>query len=102
MEAGVTIRVVRDAGTFARAVLSDADGEVDIDLVFDAVADVDGPEALAKDGSIDPGVLAWLLAEFPVEPLPQMLEPLPHGELTVFRDALAERLRRLVVPQSPD
>ena len=149
VEAGVTIRVVRDAGTFARAVLSGADGEVDVDLVFDAVADVDGPDsvegvqvesladlrankltcvlsrseprdlvdllfldragyppeadlalALAKDGSIDPGVLAWLLAEFPVEPLPQMLEPLPHGELTVFRDALAERLRRLVVPQS--
>ena len=117
VEAGVTIRVVRDAGTFARAVLSGADGEVDIDLVFDAVADVDGPDsvegvqvesladlrankltcvlsrseprdlvdllfldragyppeadlalALAKDGSIDPGVLAWLLAPSPVEP----------------------------------
>ena len=53
-----------------------------------------------KDGSIDPGVLAWLLAEFPVEPLPQMLEPLPHGELKVFRDVLAERLRRLAVPDS--
>ena len=97
--------------------MTGADGEVDIDLVFDAVADVDGPDsvedvqvesladlranqltcvlsrseprdlvdllfldragyppeadlalALAKDGSIDPGVLAWLLAPSPVEP----------------------------------
>jgi len=151
LEAGVTIRVVRDAGTFVRAVLTGADGEVDIDLVFDAVADVSGPDsvegvqvesladlrankltcvlsrseprdlvdllfldragyppeadlalALAKDGSIDPGVLGWLLSQFPVEPLPQMLEPLPPGELKVFRDALAERLRRLAVPDSPD
>jgi hypothetical protein len=150
-EAGVTIRVVRDAGTFVRAVLTGADGEVDVDLVFDAVADVGGPDsvegvqvesladlrankltcvlsrseprdlvdllfldragyppeadltlALAKDGSIDPGVLAWLLSQFPVEPLPQMLEPLPPGELKAFRDALAERLRRLAVPDSQD
>jgi len=57
---------------------------------------------VVKDGRIDPGVLAWLLAQFPVEPLPRMLEPLPPGELTVFRDALAERLRRLVVPDAPD
>lgn len=56
--------------------------------------------ALAKDASIDPGVLAWLLAQFPVEPLPHMLELLPPGELEVFRDALAERLRRLAVPDS--
>jgi hypothetical protein len=147
LEAGVTIRVVRDAGTFVRGVLTGTDGEVDIDLVFDAVADVGGPDsvegvqveslddlrankltcilsrseprdlvdllfldragyppeadlklALAKDGSIDPGVLAWLLGQFPVEPLPQMLEPLPPGELEIFRDALAERLRRLAVP----
>ncbi|MDP2322093.1 MAG: hypothetical protein Q8O42_22480 [Acidobacteriota bacterium] len=56
--------------------------------------------ALAKHGSIDPGVLAWLLGQFPVGPLPQMLELLPRGELEVFRDALAERLRRLAVPDS--
>jgi hypothetical protein len=148
-EAGVTIRVVRDAGTFVRGVLTGVDGEMDIDLVFDAVADVGGPDsvegvqvesladlrankltcvlsrseprdlvdllfldragyppekdltlALAKDGSIDPGVLAWLLGQCPVEPLPHMLEPLRPGELELFRDVLAERLRRLAVPNS--
>jgi Nucleotidyl transferase AbiEii toxin, Type IV TA system len=151
LDAGVTIRVVRDAGTLVRAVLTGDDGEVDIDLVFDAVADVGGPEsvegvqvesladlrankltcvlsrseprdlvdllfldragyppeadltlALAKDGSIDPGVLAWLLGQFPVEPLPQMLEPLSSEELKAFRDVLAERMRRLAVPDSQD
>jgi len=148
-EAGVTIRVVRDAGTFVRAVLTTADQDVDIDLVFDAVADVGLPDsvegvqvesladlrvnkltcvlsrseprdlvdllfldragyppeadlalALKKDGSIDPGVLAWLLKQFPVEPLPTMLTPLPAGELESFRNTLAERLRRLAVPDS--
>lgn len=147
-EAGVTIRVVRDAGTFVRAVLTADDEAVDIDLVFDGVADVDSPDAvegvhveslpdlrakltcvlsrseprdlvdllfldragyppeadlalaLKKDGSIDPGVLAWLLGQFPVEPLPQMLIPLPAGDLESFRDRLAERLRRLAVPGS--
>jgi hypothetical protein len=148
-DAGATIRVVRDAGTFVRGVLTGADGEVDIDLVFDAVADVGGPDsvegvqvesladlrankltcilsrseprdlvdllfldragyppeadltlALTKDTGIDPGVLAWLLSQFPVEPLPQMLEPMPPGGLAVFRDALAERLRRLAIPDS--
>lgn len=148
-EAGVTIRVVRDAGTFVRGVLTGADGEVDIDLVFEAVADVGGPDvvegvqvesladlrankltcvlsrseprdlvdllfldragyppeadltlALAKDAGIDPGVMAWLLSQFPVEPLPQMLVSLSTGELTSFREALAERLRRLAIPDS--
>ncbi len=147
LDAGVTIRVVRDAGTFVRGVLTGADGEVDIDLVFDAVADVDGPEvvegvhvesladlrankltcilsrseprdlvdllfldragyppeadlalALAKDAGIDPGVMAWLLSQFPLEPLPQMLVSLSTNELAAFREALAGRLRRLAVP----
>jgi len=149
--AGVHLRhrVVRDAGTFVRAVLTTAEQDVDIDLVFDAVADVGLPDsvegvqvesladlrvnkltcvlsrseprdlvdllfldragyppeadlalALKKDGSIDPGVLAWLLKQFPVEPLPTMLTPLPAGELESFRNTLAERLRRLAVPDS--
>lgn len=146
-EAGASLRVVRDAGVFVRGVLSGADGDVDIDLVFDTVADVGTPDvvedvqvesladlrankltcvlsrseprdlvdllfldragyppeadltlALAKDGSIDAGVLAWLLGQFPLEPLPQMLESLAPGELAAFRDTLAQRLRRLAVP----
>jgi hypothetical protein len=54
--------------------------------------------ALRKDTSIDPGVVAWLLSEFPVEPMPIMLEPLTAADLLAYRNALAERLRRLSVP----
>ncbi|MDP2322094.1 MAG: hypothetical protein Q8O42_22485 [Acidobacteriota bacterium] len=45
-EAGVTIRVVRDTGTFVRGVLTGIDGEVDIDLVFESVADIHGPDSV--------------------------------------------------------
>ena len=54
--------------------------------------------ALRKDAGIDPGVLAWLLARFPVEPLPKMLQPLTVEKLQEFRDALAERLKRSATP----
>ncbi|HSF14740.1 MAG TPA: nucleotidyl transferase AbiEii/AbiGii toxin family protein [Vicinamibacteria bacterium] len=50
--------------------------------------------ALRKDARIDPGILAWLLARFPVEPLPKMLEPLTVNELREFRDDLAKRLKK--------
>ena len=49
--------------------------------------------ALRKDAGIDPGVLAWLLSQFPVAPLPKMLLPLESEELRLFRDDLAERLK---------
>jgi hypothetical protein len=49
--------------------------------------------ASRKDSGIDPGVLAWLLAQFPTRPLPAMLEPLTSDQLETFRDALAEKLR---------
>ncbi len=49
--------------------------------------------ALRKDAGIDPGVLAWLLSQFPVRPLPKMLEPLKSKELEMFRDELAQRFR---------
>ena len=55
--------------------------------------------ALRKDAGIDPGVLAWLLREFPIEPLPAMLEPLDPSALATFRDDLRERLRRIAVPE---
>ena len=54
--------------------------------------------ALRKDTGIDPGVIAWLLGQFPVEPLPVMLMPLEIAELRAFRDDLRERFRRLSVP----
>jgi hypothetical protein len=47
---------------------------------------------------MDPGVLAWLLGQFPVRPLPMMLEPLTEADLLAFRDVLRERFRRLAVP----
>jgi hypothetical protein len=50
--------------------------------------------ALSKDSGIDPGVLAWLVAQFPTRPLPEMLKPLTTDQLERFRDLLAESLRR--------
>ena len=54
--------------------------------------------ALRKDAGIDPGVLAWLLARFPVEPMPKMLVPLTVEKLDEFREALAERLKEIATP----
>ena len=45
----------------------------------------DLPLAVRKDAGIDAGVMAWLLGQFPVEPLPQMLAPLSVEELRQFR-----------------
>lgn len=53
--------------------------------------------ALRKDAGIDPGVLAWLMRDFPVSPLPIMLAPLSSDELRAYRDELAERFRRLAL-----
>jgi hypothetical protein len=53
--------------------------------------------ALRKDAGIDPGVLAWLLRSFPLEPLPIMLAPLDASELRAYRDALSARFRALAV-----
>ena len=55
--------------------------------------------ALRKDAGLDPGVLAWLLGQFPVDPLPRMLAPLERSELLAFRDSLADRLRRVASPR---
>jgi hypothetical protein len=49
--------------------------------------------ALQKDAGVDPGVLAWLLGQFPLRPLPQMLLDLAEPELEAFRADLASRLR---------
>lgn len=148
-EAGVGIALVRDGGTFVRAVIDLGDEEpVDLDLIYEPAADlepppaavegvvvesladlraskltcllsrseprdlvdllfleraghrpeVDLPGALAKDAGIDPGILAWLLREFPTSPMPMMLVPLTPEELRAYRDDLASRFRRLGVP----
>ncbi|HXU82547.1 MAG TPA: nucleotidyl transferase AbiEii/AbiGii toxin family protein [Polyangia bacterium] len=54
--------------------------------------------AIRKDAGMDPGILAWLLREFPVTPLPVMLVPLTSDELTQFRDELAQRMKAIAVP----
>ncbi len=58
----------------------------------------DLPLALRKDAGIDPAVLAWLLGQFPLSPLPVMLAPTTIEDLARFRDDLRERFRLLAVP----
>jgi hypothetical protein len=142
------IRLVQDAGTFVRATVSLPGHSLELDLVHEALADIEPPPppvegivvesltdlraakltcllsraeprdlvdllfldrtgyppeadlplALQKDAGIDPGILAWLLRDFPTSPLPQMLVPLSPGEVVRFRDELAERFRRAALP----
>lgn len=58
-------------------------------------ADADLPLAAQKDTGVDPGVMGWLLGQFPLSPLPQMLTPLSEEELKAYRDELRERFRKL-------
>lgn len=53
--------------------------------------------ALQKDGGMDPGILAQLVATFPVTPLPHMLKELSSAELASYRDALSERFRQQAI-----
>lgn len=55
--------------------------------------------ALKKDAGIDPGVLAWLLGQFPVDPLPVMLVPFDSESLRAFRDDLRARFKLLALPR---
>ncbi len=146
---GTPVVVLRDAGSFVRSRLQLDDHAIELDVIFDPVADleppppaVDGvivesfsdlrankltcilsrseprdlvdllfldragyppehdlPLALRKDAGVDPGVLAWLLGQFPVEPLPVMLVPLDVAELMRFRNELRERFRRAALPR---
>jgi hypothetical protein len=57
-------------------------------------AEADLPLALKKDAGVDPAVMSWLLGQFPVEPMPSMLEPLTSEELLLFRDQLRDRIKR--------
>lgn len=149
-DAQVGIALVRDGGTFVRAVIDlGDDGPVELDLVYEPMADLEAPPppvegvvvesladlraskltcllsraeprdlvdllfleraghrpeddlrgALAKDAGIDPGILAWLLGQFPTTPMPMMLVPLTQEDLRAYRDDLASRFRRLGVPE---
>jgi hypothetical protein len=145
---GASIRVVRDAGSFVRAVAQAADATFEVDVILEGSGRIDPhdailegivlepladlraakltcipsrseprdlvdvlfleragypPErdlenALRKDVGMDPGVLGWLLGQFPVRFLPTMLQPVSEEELRSFRDELRERFRRLAVP----
>lgn len=53
--------------------------------------------ALAKDAGVDPSTLAWLVRDFPVRPMPLMLEPLSEADLVQYRDDLAQRFKRLAI-----
>ncbi len=61
--------------------------------------ELDLENAMKKDAGLDPSILAWLLKEFPVEPLPQMIDPISIDELRDFRNRLAERLKVLAQPK---
>jgi hypothetical protein len=49
--------------------------------------------ALRKDAGVDPGILAWLLRDFPLGPLPEMLVPFTTEELRLYRDELQQRMK---------
>lgn len=59
-------------------------------------------DALTKDAGVDPGVLSYLLKDFPTAPLPVMLERLDEESLRSFRDDLSQRFRAVGVPQESD
>lgn len=56
------------------------------------------PKALQKDAGVDPGILSFLLKDFPVAPLPIMLEPLDESTLIAFRRDLSMRFRIAGLP----
>lgn len=99
---GVIVESLADLRVKLTCILSRSEPRDLVDLLFLDRAgyppERELPLALRKDAGIDPGMLAWLLGEFPVEPLPIMLQPLDAHELRMFRDDLRERFRRLAVP----
>jgi hypothetical protein len=100
---GVTVESLADLrASKLTCILSRSEPRDLVDLLFldrqGFAPERDLPSALRKDAGIDPGVLAWLLRQFPIEPLPQMLIPLSVEELTRFRDELCERFRRGAIP----
>lgn len=100
---GVTLESLADLrASKLTCVLSRSEPRDLVDLLFLDRAgfhpEDDLPLALRKDGGVDPGVLAWLLGQFPIDPLPVMLAPLTRDELAAFRASLRERFRQIAVP----
>jgi hypothetical protein len=101
---GITIASLEDLrASKVTCILSRAEPRDLVDLLFLDRAghppEDDVSAALTKDAGVDPATLAWLLRDFPVEPLPKMLEPLSADQLRAFRDELAKRFARLAVPR---
>jgi hypothetical protein len=73
-----------------------------VDLLFLERAghppDADVPLAVQKDAEVDPTIMAWLVAQLPLAPLPAMLVPVDEEELRRFRGELYERFKRLATP----
>ena len=104
---GVMLRSIEDLrASKLTCILSRSEPRDLVDLLFLARAgyppENDLPLAAQKDAGIDPAVLAWLLSQFPVEPLPEMLQPLDPAELRRFRDGLAATLKARATPGSSD
>lgn len=53
--------------------------------------------AVEKDAGLDPAILAYLLKDFPLAPLPVMLKQLLPEDLASYRADLMERLRTLAL-----
>ncbi|MBN1770631.1 MAG: nucleotidyl transferase AbiEii/AbiGii toxin family protein [Deltaproteobacteria bacterium] len=77
-----------------------------VDLYFLARAGIDPvawiERAKAKDGGMDPAVLARVAAETDADPSSLVLaEPVTEAELRTFRDEFVNRLLRLTWPEPP-
>ena len=104
---GVRVRSLEDLrASKLTCLLSRSEPRDLVDVLFIERAgyrvEADLPLALQKDRGIDPGVLAWLMREFPTRPMPKMLEPLSEDELLKFRGQLRDRLRSLAVPEQQE
>lgn len=67
---GLSLELVRDAGTFTRARLTGEDLALDVDVVFESVTDAAAPDEVASD------------------------------ELRAFRDELRDRFRTAALPRT--
>jgi hypothetical protein len=97
VESFTDLRANKLACVFARSEPRDL-----VDLLFLDRAgrppEADLPLAVKKDDGVDPTIMAWLVAQMPLEPLPAMLVPLTEDELRRFRGELYERFKRLAMP----